>query len=159
MTDLQKAVEGSFLIDPKDIRELMFFTKKYPNSIEHSVKLSKSIYPDLLEYCDLFFNNEAVMNCVDVYKRVKAYCEKQNPCYSFTIYKEFNFLKRVDRLEFFYEINRDSDKGAKDRRYEIFVKLRTDIKFITKFLSRQAHSSQTQYPKYIVDLLSTDDSY
>lgn len=148
MTDLEKIFEGEFVIPSSVMKSLDFFIDKYRGRIVQSKAEKEAIGEDIYRLCIAWFNNPEFCNTIKVYRKAchlwktKQVPKRRSP------YTSYRFVKLIDDLECFYDINSNAGDGIKDKRVHLFIELKGRILKTIKFLENRSETqSKPSCPK------------
>jgi len=137
--NLQKAIDGTLIIETSSLEPLRFFPKKYLGKKQkNSLRIKRSVREDLVKFCFLFFENAAVIYFLDVQKEfcnefgMIKWCIEGIPRQS-----TYRSMKTVEELRCFYDLNKDRSHGIKDQRYELFFPLKHKIMNLMVYLEKR----------------------
>lgn len=127
-------VDGTLIIPQALVDPFLAFLKEHRIHHYWTDPQKRRLAQALYGFCEQFFNSElyltyipAYQDFVDNVKRSEMRCEHEH----FAIE---TMLKRCGRLNDFYKLNSGCGRAIKDRRYRLFLVLRTDAKFVLNFL-------------------------
>ena len=133
MTNLEKALEGIYVIKPQDFQELFFFGEKY-FLLRYVGK--RDLCPDVLLFCERFFHNKVCLRTVRTYREMRELTHSAGNVYARDRKADWSFLDCVERLENFYELHQNKQEGAVDRRKHVIFACYKDSKTVLRYLVR-----------------------
>lgn len=160
MTDLEKVFEGKFLVPSSLVESLMFFREKYKRKNIHSKKGRLAIGEDIFQVCKTIFNNPEFCRVIRVYRSAVHLWTTGKVPKRINLDANVRFIKVIDELECFYDINSNAGGGIKDKRIALFVTLKGKLLQTISFLERRGNKmAGPTVPKNINNRLLTKKTF
>jgi len=134
---LEEELISSFFVPKKSVERLLFFSKKYTNKPFFCDRERLKICPDLVEVCRILFTDHGFVQLEERLLKVAAKLRKFPDRKAKLYLPPYSYLRTLDKLHCFYDFHKDISPESKDRRVELFLKLKREIIQTVYFLRKK----------------------
>lgn len=134
MTIVEKILNSSLIVPVQLLKPYVGFKYKYAVRTYHTDKEKRRLAQGLFNFCDRLFNDKEIMELIEAFGQVKEKYRGGDLVWRQEWPAIVSLLTRMERLSDFYDLNMDTGRAIKDRRYHLFTGLRGDACYIINFL-------------------------
>ena len=113
---------GDYIVSAALVDDMWKFKKKHRTSNLRRPRRLDIILKDLVLFGDILFNSKELLDYEKAAIELRDFCEMHGTWFSSKLKPMRNFIKYMDDMRAFYELNKNA--SIKDKRYDIIIGLR-----------------------------------